>query len=155
MTLIDIKARRSAREIAMHIIYESGFGYDSIESITNKRLSEESFSIICGDAEVYSQPLPSEECVYIRKLTNGIAERKPELIEIISEFSANWKQDRISRINKTILLIALYEILYIDDIDTSVSINEAVELSKTYDSPEASSFVNGVLGGYIRRSEDK
>ena len=106
MTLIDIKARRSAREIAMHIIYESGFEYDSIQAITNKRLSEEYFSVISGDAEAYSQPLPPDECIYIRKITNGIAENKPELMEIVSEYSANWKQDRISRINRSILLIA-------------------------------------------------
>ena len=107
-----------------------------------------------GDAllsrQLEKNELPAAECVYLRTLILGIDEKKSELDEIIRKYSLNWKLERISRISRAILEIALYEILEMKDIDVSVSINEAVELAKTYESEDAGAFVNGVLGGYVR-----
>jgi len=146
----NIAIRRKAREIALHIIYERSFDVDSVNGILSNRLTEEAFASLQGEAEVYDAVLPPEECIYVRTLTEGIEAQKPVLAESIREHSHNWKLERISRVSRAILEIALYEILYMDDIDTSVSINEAVELAKKYDTEEASAFINGVLGGYVK-----
>lgn len=152
--MTTVPARRNAREIALHIIYERSFDVDNTEGILAGRLSEESFDALKEDIHVYENYLPAEECVYLRLLTSGVEAKRLELAEIIRANSKNWRLERISRISRAILEIALYEILYMDAIDTGVSINEAVELAKKYDTEEAASFINGVLGGYVRSSEE-
>ncbi len=152
--MTNVPARRNAREIALHIVYERSFDADSTEGILNQRLSEESFDGLKDDISVYENYLPTEECVYLRLLTNGVEEKRPELAEIIRANSKNWKLERISRISRAIMEIAVYEILYMDSIDTSVSINEAVELAKKYDTEDAGAFINGVLGGFARSREE-
>ena len=152
--MTTVPARRNAREIALHIVYERSFDSDNTEGILSRRLSEESFDSLKSDIEVYEKYLPAEECVYVRTLTGGVEEKRLELAEIIASNSRNWRLERISRISRAILEIALYEILYMDSIDTGVSINEAVELAKKYDTEDASAFINGVLGGYVK-SENK
>ena len=148
----SVTDRRRAREIALHIVYERSFDADSLEGILNRRLANESFASLAGDLKVYGEELPVSECEYLRTLVLGIGEKKAELDDIISRNSQNWKIERISKIGRAVLEIALYEIREMDDIDVSVSINEAVELAKNYDSEEAAAFVNGVLGGYARSS---
>ena len=147
----SVKERRRAREIALHVVYERSFDADSFDGILRKRLTSEGFASLAEELPVYGEELPVSECVYLRELIRGIEEKKPELDAAISANSMNWKLERISRIGRAILEIALYEILEMEDIDVSVSINEAVELSKAYDSEEAAAFVNGVLGGYARK----
>ena len=66
-----------------------------------------------------------------------------------------WSKERISRVALAIMRLAVYEMLYVDDIPVSVSINEAVELAKKYGGDEDSSFVNGVLGGISRETAPK
>lgn len=146
----SVSERRRAREIALHVVYEGSFGADSFDEILNRRLSGESFRSLADDLPVYGEELPVVECTYLRTLIDGIEEKKLLLDDIISKNSHNWKLERISRIGRAVLEIALYEILEMPDIDVSVSINEAVELAKNYDSEEAASFVNGVLGGYAK-----
>ena len=148
----SVAERRRAREIALQVVYERSFDADSFDGILNRRLTNECFASLAEDLPVYGEELPASECVYLRTLIRGIEEKKEELDGIISRNSRNWKIDRISRIGRAVLEIALYEILEMPEIDVSVSINEAVELAKNYDSEDAASFVNGVLGGYARSS---
>jgi len=147
---LSVANRRKAREIALHVIFERSFDLDSVNGILTNRLTEEAFDSLKGETEVYESVLPVDECVYIRTLTEGIEAQKPLLAQAIQDHSHNWKLGRISRISRSILEIALYEILFMDDIDTSVSINEAVELAKKYDTEDAGAFINGVLGGYVK-----
>lgn len=87
---------------------------------------------------------------YAEKLYDGVVEKNQELEELISEFSTGWKINRIAKVNLSILKLALYEIIYVDDVPDSVAVNEAVELAKKYSSKEDSAFINGILGAYIR-----
>ena len=90
---------------------------------------------------------------YIRSLTQLIAQHKDEIDTIITANSHGWKLERISRTALAVLRVALCEILYMDDIPAKASINEAIELDKNYDEPDTVSFVNGVLGGFMRSRE--
>ena len=81
----------------------------------------------------------------------GVYEHGVELDGYISKYAIGWSFARISRMAAAIMRVAMYEILYMPDIPASAAINEAVELAKRYDSPEAASFVNGILGSYVRK----
>ncbi len=87
---------------------------------------------------------------YISELVNGISEHSAELDGYISKYAKGWKFGRISRTALAVMKTAMYEIMYMPDIPTGVAVNEAVEIAKHYDGPETVSFVNGVLGSFVR-----
>ena len=87
---------------------------------------------------------------YIRRLTTLCVEKREELDDYIRQYAKGWRVERISRTALAVLRCALCEILYFDDVPASAAINEAVELAKGYDEPDTVSFVNGVLGGFMR-----
>lgn|SRR5690625_1603030 len=82
-------------------------------------------------------------------LLSGVIKEVDKVDEILSNYLENWTIDRIAAVEKTILRIAIYEIKFIDDIPTNVSINEAVELAKKYGDDNSGKFVNGVLAKII------
>lgn len=92
---------------------------------------------------------------FAENLACGVADTVDELDEYIDEYLVGWKSDRISKIDKAILRIAIYEMLKLDDIPEGVSINEAVELAKEFSSDEAPSFINGILGSIAKNIGDK
>ena len=77
-------------------------------------------------------------------------QRRPEIDEKIKLFLKNWEIDRIPNVLRAILEISFYEILYVKDVDPPVSINEAVELAKKYFADDGPSFINGVLGSFVK-----
>lgn len=87
---------------------------------------------------------------YTKNVINGVIEHKEALDERISENLTNWTYDRVGLVEKTILRIAVYEIMHLDDIPVSVSINEAVELSHIYGDDKTNKFVNGVLSKIVK-----
>ena len=90
---------------------------------------------------------------YAIECAKGVKEHEGEIDEKISaNLKQGWKVSRISKVSLAILRLAVYEMLYLDDIPVSVSINEAVELSKKYTMEDDSSFINGVLGAIAKES---
>lgn len=83
------------------------------------------------------------------ELANAVAEHKPELDELISKHSKGWALERIAPLERSIMLTALYEALYEEDVPMEVAIDEAVELAKEYCGTDAPGFVNGVLGAAL------
>ena len=73
-----------------------------------------------------------------------------ELDGYISKYAIGWSFSRISRMTAAVMRVAMYEILYMPDIPAAAAINEAVELARRYDAPEAASFANGILGAFVR-----
>lgn len=109
---------------------------------------------ITGDtaAETYESFMENEEIskddldlAYIKTCLEGIKENKERLDEIITAQLVNWKLNRISKVNLSILRVAIYEIMHKEDIPEKVSINEAIELCKKYSDDKSVSFINGVL----------
>ena len=105
------------------------------------------------DSKNLSEELRQDD--YFTKAYFGVISNINELDEIIATCSKKWSSKRISRVSKSILRLALYEIIYMKDIPEQVSVNEAVELAKKFDSDESYTFVNGILGAYIRSTENK
>ena len=84
---------------------------------------------------------------YIRSVYFGVAEHLDEIDTLITDNARGWKVSRISAVSRSILRLAVYEMLYCEDIPESVSLNEAIELCKKYDEEKARAFLNGVLNG--------
>lgn len=82
---------------------------------------------------------------FFEELVFGVLEQKDKLDEMISQHLVNWKLDRIANVDRAILRLSVYEMVYQEDIPVSVSMNEAIELAKLFGDDKAPKFVNGVL----------
>lgn len=130
--------RRQAREQAFTLIFEKSFH----QEIT----VEEMISMA-----VEARYLQTDEFAVL--LAKTADEQQPEIDSIIENNAIGWKKDRISRVSLSLLRLALCEMLFIEEVPTNVSINEAVELAKLYASQEDAAFINGVLGAAARKLE--
>lgn len=83
---------------------------------------------------------------YARRLALGADERRPDLDAVISVRSTGWSLSRMNAVDRNLLRLALYEMLFVDEVDVAVTIDECVELAKAYGTDESSRFVNGILG---------
>ncbi|MBQ8351740.1 MAG: transcription antitermination factor NusB [Clostridia bacterium] len=107
-------------------------------------------------AEIYETAKAAravEEDDYIREVIAGVTEQKETLDACIEKHSHGWKKSRISPVSLTIMELAVYEMYHREDIPALVSINEALELVKTYDEEGARAFVNGVLNAVAKENE--
>jgi N utilization substance protein B len=86
---------------------------------------------------------------FVISLVEGVAEKREYIDDLIQESSRNWSLERMPIVDRNILRMAIYEILFMEDIPLKVTINEAIELAKTYGTDESGRFVNGVLGNII------
>ena len=90
-----------------------------------------------------------QERSYIAAKFEGICEKITEIDEAINQVAKGWKTGRMNKVDLTILRLAVYEILWDEDIPSSVAINEAVELAKKFSGEDGPSFVNGVLAKFV------
>ncbi len=131
--------RHEARETAFIVLFEKLFRPDdSIDEIISS--AEESEFFEAND--------------YIRNVADKVSEKNGDIDAIIEKNLVGWTIKRISKVSLAVLRLAVCEILYFDDIPVSVSINEAVEITKKYSTEQDASFVNGVLGS-VSKSVDE
>ena len=142
--------RKTAREIAVELCFASAANEIAADELIDGFFEEEHYATLAEENELFSERPNKKQMDYIRTLTAMSRDRAEELDSYIERYAKGWKSERISRTARAILRIALCEILYMDEIPAAVAINEAVELDKHYDEPETVSFVNGVLGGFMR-----
>jgi N utilization substance protein B len=86
-----------------------------------------------------------ESDAFFENLVHGVVEHQTEIDQLISKHLVNWKLERIANVDRVILRTAVYELLYLEDIPASVTINEAIELAKSFGDDHAAKFINGVL----------
>lgn len=152
-------SRRDSREAAVKIIFQNMFT-DSRLNVASwgDRSTDTSDSSDCAQMiETYFESTPEEECgeqdkVYIHNIIEGVMKEVSAIDQYIIKNSKDWTIDRMSRIDLAIMRVAIFEILYREDIPASVSINEAVELAKKYSHEDAGSFINGILGSIYSAS---
>ncbi|MCI6245796.1 MAG: transcription antitermination factor NusB [Eubacterium sp.] len=99
--------------------------------------------------EVFAENI-SELSEYAKETFENVCERREELDEIISSYLSGWKIGRLPKVNASILRLAIYEIKYAESVPSGVAVNEAVELAKKYSGTDDYTFINGVLGSYLR-----
>lgn len=126
-----MQERRKARHQALHILYQREITGESVGAILGTR----SYSADDG-----------EPPAFCREILAGVDAHQATIDETIESISENWVISRMPIVDRNILRIAAYEILYAEDIPSSVSINEAVEMAKVYGGDDSSKFVNGILG---------
>lgn len=130
--------RTGARAAAMMLIYEWQMGGDGGEDTRMGLLGIR----------------PDEnEAEFMDSLVAGVQQSAQSLDETIEKYAANWRIDRIERVTLAILRLAIYELSH-EEVPASVVINEALELTRTYASPESVAFVNGILGSVQRAGAD-
>ena len=143
--------RNTAREIAIHLSYELNFTDLTPEELLRQHLSPENFTALAEEDPLYRELPNPKQSEYIRRLVTGVAEHRSELDGYIETYAVGWKFARIPMVAAAIMRVALFEILYMDDIPNGVAINEAVELAKKYESDEVVRFINGILGTFVQR----
>ena len=142
--------RGNARELAVHLIYGRNFTGEEPNTVVETRLEKEYYNKLAEENDVYAERPSRAQRAYIDAITAGVASREEDLDEIIQKFSIGWDVKRISRLTRCVIQLAIFEILYVDDVPTGVAISEAVRLAKKYDGDDTGSFVNGILGSFAR-----
>ena len=127
-------SRIETRERAMEFLFQTGFRNDPISE----------------QIDLFRETYPeiTEDEAYFLDIVYGVINSRDELDEKFVPFLKRWKLERIPQTDRIILEIAVYEILTVEDIPTSVSINEAVKLAKKYGTDSSSSYINGVLSNF-------
>ena len=142
--------RANARELAVHLIYGREFTGEEPSEVLAIRLDKEYYSKLSQENQVYTERPSRSQMVYIDKVVSGVANRVDELNDVIQKFSIGWDISRISKLARTIMQLAIFEICYVEDVPTGVAISEAVRIAKMYDGDDTGAFVNGILGAYAR-----
>ena len=142
--------RANARELAVHLIYGQKFTGEEPEQVVATRLDKEYYGQLSAENEVYTERPSRAQLRYIDSVVAGVANREEELNAQIQKFSIGWDVSRISKLTRSVMQLAIYEILYVEDVPTGVAVSEAVRLAKKYDNDETGSFVNGILGAFAR-----
>jgi N utilization substance protein B len=132
-TLKDAMTRRTrGREIALQVLYQTeqnpGFPPEEVRRFVERRLR--------GDRKL---------CEFAEALIAGVQANQPRIDALISEVAENWRLDRMAAIDRNILRLGAYEMLFCPDVPTKVAINESLELAKRYSTAQSSRFVNGIL----------
>ena len=134
-------ARKTARQVAMQLIYQYELGGEGVSSTIEESMDK--------------PDLNADDMAYIQAMLDGTGEKQQELDELIGRYAVGWSLERIAKVDLSILRLALYEMLYCESIPQGVSINEAIELAHTFSTPEAASFINVILGSVSRAPKEE
>jgi len=126
-------SRRKARECALQILYQLDLGKGELDDVVERFWRQLDESIEQG-AKDFSE-----------NLIRGVWRSRDELDGLIESYSTNWKISRMAAVDKNILRLAIYELIYCPDIPVKVTLNEAVEIAKRFGTAESGAFVNGIL----------
>ncbi len=127
----SLRRRRKSRESALQILYQLNITKQDVPAALTQ--FQEHF-LSHAEADDFWE-----------RLVLGVLEHLPQLDRLIEQYSENWRLDRINMIDRSILRMALFELLFCKDIPPKVTINEAIDLGKRYGSEDSGSFINGIL----------
>lgn len=125
--------RKLSREKAMELLFGMTLSKDTVEEAIENFVDN------------YEGNIKEIDLTYVKKTLIGVENNKEAIDEVISANLHNWKIDRISKVNLTILRLAAYEMLYNEEVPKGVAINEALEITRRYSDEKSVSFINGVL----------
>ncbi len=126
-------SRRLAREIALQVLYQIDLTQDAGDlSAELKRWAGE-FAV------------PAESVDFAEKLVQGTWDHREEIDKRLAQLSRGWALERMATVDRNLLRLAAYEMIYCEDIPTKVSMNEAIELAKSFGGNESAKFINGIL----------
>lgn len=123
--------RRISREQALQALFYMDMHRDPME---------DSVDLFCS---CFTQDKPTEP--FFHRLVNGVQENRTTIDAVVEQFSSNWKLSRMSCVDRNVLRIAVFELLFCADIPPKVSINEAIDVGKRFGTEESGAFINGIL----------
>lgn len=127
-------ARSKARKRALDVLYESDLrGTDAVATLADRLAAAD-------------PPVPD----YSVELVEGVVEHRAAIDDVLAEHAEGWTVERMPPVDRAVLRLALYELIWRDDVPDAVAVDEAVELAKTLSTDDSPKFVNGVLGRVIR-----
>jgi N utilization substance protein B len=126
-----LSTRRKSRELALQALYQWN-------------ITRQDPSLILDQQKVNFSPA-DEEDEFAQQIIVGVLEHYNHIDELIEKFSEHWRLDRISIIDRNILRMAIFELLFREDIPPRVTLNEAIDLGKRFGSEDSSAFINGIL----------
>jgi N utilization substance protein B len=132
--------RRQARELAMQALFSMDMSCG--------------FSLEALDQYCRCFPPGKRTITFFDRLTKGVINAREDIDKVIERYSDNWKVQRMACVDRNILRVAVYEILYCEDIPAKVAINESIDIAKKFGASESGAFINGILDG-IRIAIDK
>ncbi|MFV3013703.1 transcription antitermination factor NusB [Clostridium botulinum] len=139
--------RRKSREVAMRLLFQTTLNgenlEEALENLKDVRESEDK------EKDYESVDLKDVDIDYVKRIIKGIEKNKEEIDEKIKGNLKNWKIERLSKVDLSILRLCTYELKFEEDIPKRVSVNEAIELAKKYSGEKSATFINGVLGKMI------
>ena len=142
--------RANARELAVHLIYSQGFTGEEPDVVVATRLEKEYYKLLSEENDVYEERPTRTQLAYIDSVVAGVANRQEMLNAEIQKYSIDWDISRISRLARSVMQLAIFEILFVEDVPTGVAVSEAVRIAKKYDGDDTGAFVNGILGAFAR-----
>jgi N utilization substance protein B len=123
--------RRQAREMAMQALY-------FLEEQTGD--SDEALALFCGN---FAPPRKTRDFFFT--LVRGVRQARAAIDTIVENYSDNWKVFRMPRVDRNVIRVAVYEMLWMDDIPAKVTINEAIDIGKRFGTEDSGAFINGIL----------
>ena len=127
-----MSARRKARKRALDFLYEADIRSTSAIKLLSSR----------GPSEL-------SEAAYVEELLSGVENNRTKIDELITTYAQGWDMDRMPAIDRNILRIALFEILFKDDLDDQIAASEAVDIASEISTDDSAKYINGVLGRII------
>ena len=127
-----MSARRKARKRALDFLYEADIRSTSALKLLSSRV-----------------PSELSEAAYIEELLSGVENNRTKIDELITTYAQGWDMDRMPAIDRNILRIALFEILFKDDLDDQIAASEAVDIASEISTDDSAKYINGVLGRII------
>lgn len=134
-----MSARTKARKRALDILFQA-----------DVRLEEPGIILAAEAKRAASEPSRETSWLYAREIVDGVIDHRDDIDEQIATYSRDWTVARMPAVDRAVLRIAIWEILYNDEVPAAVAIDEAVTLAKEFSTDESGSFVNGVLGRVAR-----
>ncbi|WP_017808471.1 transcription antitermination factor NusB [Leptospira alstonii] len=131
-----MSARRTSREIAVMALYQLELTKPLLKEVLKFKW--------------YDKKIEPEERDFALSIVNGVVKNQEQIDTLIKKYSKNWDFSRISVVNKAILRLSVYALLYTWEVPKNVTIDEAVELTKEFESEESARFVNGILDAILK-----
>jgi N utilization substance protein B len=136
-----MSARTKARKRALDILFQSDVRGDDL-----------SVTLAAEAKRAANEPARESSWLYAREIVDGVVDNKDEIDEQITTFAKDWSLARMPAVDRALLRMAVWEILYNDEVPTAVAIDEAVELAKEFSTDDSGAFVHGVLARIARSS---
>ncbi len=136
-----MSARTKARKRALDILFQSDIRGDDL-----------SVTLAAEAKRAANEPARESSWLYAREIVDGVIDNRDEIDEQITTFAKDWSLARMPAVDRALLRMAVWEILYNDEVPTAVAIDEAVDLAKEFSTDDSGAFVHGVLARIARSS---